>query len=124
MYHSADCDTGPSLVCSKVRIQPKKLYHSKQTKTKQWIDVAKTSHPDKTARFNTMFTSSLDTANTANNQSIFERWEKLNQPLIRLLSQPLGTGKDAKEIIGTHPLIDTEWDAIQIYKNLPSTESY
>ena len=29
-YHSADCDTDHSLVCCKIRLQPKKLHHSKQ----------------------------------------------------------------------------------------------
>ena len=44
-YHSADCDTDHSLVCCKIRLQPKKLHRVKPP-GKPRIDTAKASHMD------------------------------------------------------------------------------
>ena len=45
-YHSADCDTDHSLVCCKIRLQPKKLHSSKQ-KGKPCIDTTSMQFPEK-----------------------------------------------------------------------------
>ena len=44
-YHSADCDTDHSLVCCKIRLQPKKFYHAKKPRN-PCIDVSKMTQPD------------------------------------------------------------------------------
>ena len=44
-YHSADCDTDHSLVCCKIRMQPKK-FHCTKTKGNLRINVSKMSQPD------------------------------------------------------------------------------
>ena len=55
-YHSADCDTDYSLVCCKIKLQPKKFYRTKQPRTAK-VDVSKTRHPDKAASFSSSFDS-------------------------------------------------------------------
>ena len=40
LYHSADCDTDHSLVCCKIRLQPKKFHRAKKLGTPR-IDVSK-----------------------------------------------------------------------------------
>ena len=49
-YHSADCDTDHSLVCCKIRLQPKK-FHWAKTKRIPRIDVSKISQPDVMEQF-------------------------------------------------------------------------
>ena len=44
-YHSADCDTDHSLVCSKLRLEPKKIYKSKSKKRLR-INASNTSIPE------------------------------------------------------------------------------
>ena len=43
-YHSADCDTDHAMVCSKVRLYPRKLHRSKPTGRTR-INVARTADP-------------------------------------------------------------------------------
>ena len=47
-YHSADCDTDHSLVCCKIRMQPKKFHHTKGIPR---IGVSKMSQPDLMEQF-------------------------------------------------------------------------
>ncbi|KAG6932534.1 craniofacial development protein 2, partial [Chelydra serpentina] len=49
-FHSADCDSDHSLVCSKMKLQPKKIHRSRP-EGKPRIDVSKTAHPDKAEKF-------------------------------------------------------------------------
>ena len=49
-YQSADCDTDHSLVCCKIRMQPKK-FHRTKTKGIPHIDVSKMSQPDLREQF-------------------------------------------------------------------------
>ena len=49
-YHNANCDIGRSLVCCKIRMQPKKFHHTK-TKGSPRIDVSKMSQSDLTEQF-------------------------------------------------------------------------
>ena len=58
-YNSADCDTDNSLMCCKVKLQPKKFYRTKQPKTAK-VDVSKTRHPDKAVTFFSTFDSLFD----------------------------------------------------------------
>ncbi|XP_037774167.1 craniofacial development protein 2-like [Penaeus monodon] len=48
--HSTDCDTDHSLVCSKIRLHPKKLYSSKQ-KSKPRINTTSMQLPEKVEEF-------------------------------------------------------------------------
>ena len=44
LYHSADCDTDHSLVCCKIKLQPKNFHRAKKLGTPR-IDVSKITHP-------------------------------------------------------------------------------
>lgn len=69
-YHSSGCDTDHTLVAARVRLQPKRVYNSKQ---KGWprINTAFTSIPGTCARFANSLQGALEDCptNTAN-----ERW--------------------------------------------------
>ena len=49
-YHSADCDTDHSLICARVRMQPKRFFHSKQ-KGHIRINISNTTYPMKNQQF-------------------------------------------------------------------------
>ena len=57
-YHSADCDTDHSLMCCKLKLQPKKFHHTKQD-GKPRIGISKTQHSDHLAEFKTQFSSAF-----------------------------------------------------------------
>ena len=57
-YHSADCDTGRSLVCCKIRFQPMRLNRGKRQGNPR-IDVSKMSQPDLVERFAERFDNEL-----------------------------------------------------------------
>ncbi|KAL8575822.1 hypothetical protein ACOMHN_014827 [Nucella lapillus] len=64
-YHSADCDTDHSLVCSKIRLLPEKILHNKQA-GKPRIDTTKMQYPEKVQEFaNYLKIPSLQTTCTA-----------------------------------------------------------
>ena len=48
-YQSADCDTDHSLVCSKLRLLPKKIHHTKQ-KGRPRINTTRASNPESRAK--------------------------------------------------------------------------
>ena len=49
-YHSMDCDTDHSLVCCKIRLQPKKFHHAKKPGN-PCIDISKMTQPDLMEQF-------------------------------------------------------------------------
>ncbi|KAL8558017.1 hypothetical protein ACOMHN_049278 [Nucella lapillus] len=49
-YHSADCDTDHSLVCSKIRLLPKTIHHKKQF-GKLRINTTKMQYPETVEEF-------------------------------------------------------------------------
>ncbi|KAM7166307.1 craniofacial development protein 2-like [Macrochelys suwanniensis] len=60
-FHSADCDSDHSLVCSKMKLQPKKIHRSRP-EGKPRIDVSKTAHPDKAEKWKTEAKQALNTS--------------------------------------------------------------
>ena len=62
-YHSADCDTDHSLVCCKIKLQPKR-YHRGKKQGYPRIDVSKMSQPDLVEQFARRFESELKTSQT------------------------------------------------------------
>ena len=49
-YHSADFDTDHSLICARVRMQPKRLFHFRQ-KGHIRINISNTTYPEKNQQF-------------------------------------------------------------------------
>ncbi|XP_019625432.1 PREDICTED: uncharacterized protein LOC109470795 [Branchiostoma belcheri] len=76
-YHSADCDTDHSLVGSKVRLQPRRIYRSKQ-KGRPRINTARTVLPDLCKRFDDSVEEALRDCPTS---SPVERWNYIRDAI-------------------------------------------
>ena len=77
-YHSADCDTDHSLVCCKIRMQPKK-FNRTRTKGIPRIDVFKMSQPDLMEQFAQTFEKELGSLQPGD--SATEKWEALRDTM-------------------------------------------
>ena len=73
-YHSADCDTDHSLVCCKIRLQPKKFHHAKKLGNPH-IDVSKMTQPDLMEQFTEAFEEEYDASQSGDTAT--EKWETL-----------------------------------------------
>ena len=73
-YQSADCDTDHSLVCCKIKLQPKKLHHARQP-GKPKIDTTKMAQQDLIEQFSTVFEEKVSVMKHAENAT--ERWAEL-----------------------------------------------
>ena len=73
-YHSADCDTDHSLVCCKIRLQPKMFHRSKKPGNPR-IDVIKMSQPDLVEQFAEAFVKEYNLPQPGD--SATEKWESL-----------------------------------------------
>ena len=76
-YHSEDCDTDHSLVCCKIRMQPKK-FHRTKTKGTPRIDNSKMSQPDLLGQFAQTFEKEVVALNP-----VTEKWETLGDTMYR-----------------------------------------
>ena len=79
-YHSADCDTDHSLVCCKIRLQPKKFHCAKKPGTPR-IDVSKMTHPDLVEQFAVAFQKEYDASQPGDTAT--EKWEALRDTIHR-----------------------------------------
>ena len=75
--HSADCDTDHSLVCCKIRMQPKKFHRTKIPR----IDVSKMSHPDVMEQFAQIF--EMESGALQPGDSATEKWETMLDTMYR-----------------------------------------
>ena len=57
-YHGADCDTDHTLICARVRMQHKRLFHSKQNGHIR-INIINTTYPEKNQQFNESIRTAL-----------------------------------------------------------------
>ena len=73
-YHSADCDTDHSLVCCKIRLQPKKFHHAKKPGN-PCIDISKMTQPDLMEQFAEAFEEEYDASQSGDTAT--EKWETL-----------------------------------------------
>jgi len=124
-FHSADCDTDHSLVCSKLRLQPKKIYHTKQEQ-KCKINVSKTQHPELCANFEAHFSS---TFHANYNTTATAQWDNLKSNVYATALQTFGKkcGQQKDWYISNSarldPLITSKRVALQAYKDKPSPET-
>lgn len=121
-YHSADCDTDHSLVCCKIRLQPKR-FHRTKTQGKPRIDVSKMSHPDLVEKFAVAFDEEIDTPQPGNPATL--KWETLRDTMHRTALATFGkkTSKshdwfEAKSNVMT-PVIEAKRAALAEYKRSP-----
>ena len=79
-YQSADCDTDHSLIATKVKLKPKKFYHSKR-KGQPRINISKTAYPEKNQEFNERLGETLNTAQGNAEQSAEDSWNSLRNAI-------------------------------------------
>ena len=122
-YHSADCDTDHSLVCCKIRMQPKKFHHTK-TKGIPRIDVSKMSQPDLTEQFAQTFEKEFGSLQPGD--SATEKWEALRDTMYRTALATFGKRSskshdwfEARSTVMT-PVIEAKRAALAEYKRTPS----
>ena len=77
-YHSADCDSDHSLVCCKIRLQPKKFYKVKKQGNSR-IDISKMPQPDLINTFTEAFEKEYGTSN--NDITATEKWMTLQRTM-------------------------------------------
>ena len=122
-YHSADCDTDHSLVCCKIKLQPKR-YHRGKKQGYPRIDVSKMSQPDLVEQFARRFESELKTSQTGD--SAMEKWATLRDAIHRTALAIFGRKTlkshywfEAKSAEMT-PVIEAKRAALAEYKRSPS----
>ena len=125
-YHSADCDTGHSLVYCRIGFQPKKFYRAKQ-EAKSRIDVSKTKHSDCLAEFKTLFSSTFV---GDYNLSSTEQWESVKNATHSAALSAFGKRKTTQQndwynsiSARLDPLIEAKRTALIAYKDKPSLKS-
>ncbi|KAI8510866.1 hypothetical protein Bbelb_117820 [Branchiostoma belcheri] len=124
-YHSADCDTDHSLVGSKVRLQPRRIYRSKQ-KGRPRINTARTVLPDLCQRFDDSVEEALRDCPT---RSAVERWNYIRDAIY---TSAMGTfGKRERHnpdwfeagIAKLEPVITAKRKALLDHKRKPSEKT-
>ena len=117
-YHSADCNTDDSLVCCKMRLQPKKFHRTKKQEN-PCIDVSTMSQPNLMSLFAEAF---------ERESSATEKWEILRETMHHTALATFGenTSKahdwfDAKST-EMRPVIEAKRTALIVYKHTQRTE--
>ena len=122
-FHSADCDTDHSLVCCKMRLQPKKIHRSRP-EGKPRIDVSKTAYPDKAEEFTRALSELLDVEPPGS--SAKDRWDYIRETVHSTAMRVFGRKQtknndwfEANSAILT-PAIEERRSAHLEYKRSPS----
>ena len=125
-YQSADCDTDHSLVCCKMKIQPKKFHRARQA-GKPRINTNNMSQPDLVQLFATNLEKELATLET--DSSATKTWEEIREIIHRVAMATFGKktsksqdwfGAKATEIT---PIIEAKRLILAAYKALPSEQN-
>ena len=124
-YHSADCNTDHSLVCCKIRLQPKRFHRIKK-QGKARIDVSKMSQPNLMSQFAEAFEGEFGAPQPKD--SATEKWEIIRDTMHRTALATFGkkTSKthdwfDAKST-GMRPVIEAKRTTLIEYKHLTVTQ--
>ena len=125
-YQSADCDTDHSLVCCKMKIQPKKFHRARQA-GKPRINITNMSQPDLVQLFATNLEKELAVLEPDSNAT--KTWEEVRDKIHGVAMATFGkkTSKsqdwfDAKATEIT-PVIETKRLLLAAYKALPSEQN-
>ena len=121
-YHSADCDTDHSLVCSKVRLHPKRFHRSKQ-EGRPRIGTARVSLPGPRERFAETMEKALEDCPT---DSATARWNYIRDAVYEAASDAFGMRDRKSEdwfeagIKEMEPAITAKSTALLEHKKQPS----
>ena len=120
-YHSADCDTDHAIVCSKVRLSPRKLHRSKPTGRTR-INVARTADPQRREQF----VASLEqTLQDLQDQDATPRWNTVSNTIYNAAITEFGKRERPNQDwfnANLHvmvPVIETKREALLAYKHNP-----
>ena len=122
-YHSADCDTDHSLVCCKIRLQPRKFHRAKKPGTPR-INVSKMTHPDLVEQFAVAFEKEYDASQPGN--TAIEKWEALRDTIHHTVQATFGKKTseshdwfEAQSSVMS-PIIEAKRNALAEYKRSPT----
>ena len=122
-YHSAVCNTDHSLVCCRIRLQPKRFHRTKK-QGKPRIDVSHMSQPNLMSQFAEAFEREFGAPQP--NDSATEKWEILRDTMHRTALATFGKKPskthdwfDAKST-EMRPVIEAKRKALIEYKRSPS----
>ena len=121
-FQSADCDTDHSLVCSKVKFQPRRIHRAKK-EGKPRIDTTKTRDPDKVKEFIQSLERDLPGPPSA---TASDRWAHVRDTIYNAAMSTFGK-RQAKSAdwfeantVELLPLVEEKRRAFSAYKNVPS----
>ena len=120
-YHSADCDTDHAMVCSKVRLSPRKLHRSKPTGRSR-INVAITADPQRREQFVASLEQSLQ---DLPDQDATTRWNTLSNTIYKAAITAFGKREIPNQDwynANLHvmvPVIETKREALLAYIHNP-----
>ena len=124
-FHSADCDTDHSLVCSKVQSHPKKL-HRARSPAKARINVAAAAIPEKVLAFRELLQTKLENCHALETE---DHWKHFKDVTHDAAMQAFGK-KDPKSVDWfdanielLQPLIIAKRAALQNYQRNPTPQS-
>lgn len=89
-YHRADCDTDQSLIASRVKLKPRKIYHFKQ-KEQPCIDTSKTPTINKNNEF---IVRLEETLTNCQEQNAGYRWNSIRNSIYSLAMLTYGKKKN------------------------------
>ncbi|XP_074873341.1 uncharacterized protein LOC142024904 isoform X1 [Carettochelys insculpta] len=122
-YHSADCNTDHSLVCSKLKLRPKKLYCSKPA-GRPCIDARKTANSEKAEKFRETLQENL--CSGPGGADVTSKWQHLRDTVYNTALSVFGRRArntndwfeaNSDEMI---PAIEKQRAALLEYKRSPS----
>ena len=125
-YHSAVCDTDHSLVCSTVKLTPKRIYRSK-TKLQPKINTSKTKDLVCCQKFQTKLCEALGEVSSLPSKE--EKWQKIKDTTYHCAMSCLGKKEKKNEDWFDHnsselePIIAEKKAALRAYKDLPSNRN-
>lgn len=127
-YHSADCDTDHSLICSQVRLQPKKFHRSTQA-AKPRVNTLMTKNPEKIRLYNALLENSLKNINSNSRSEVL--WEEIQTATHTSAINAFGKKQCSPQndwyplhAEDLDPLIKAKRSALQKYKESPTAQSH
>ena len=125
-YHSADCNSDHSLIRSKVKIVPKKIFTSKK-KGASRIDTTRMSDPNKKANFDRLFKKmSKDDSTDLQKENACQTWAYLRETIHKSALEAFGERKSSnKDWFQAHaetliPTLEAKRSAMLALKDEPN----
>ena len=122
-YHSADCDSDHSLVCTKIQLRPKKFHRVKKSAT-LCINASATAIPENVSIFNNILSSKLGDCLELNTE---DHWSHIKDTTLAAALKAFGKSVRKSQdwfnanIATLQPLIKAKRNALQNYQRNQSS---